>query len=604
ALVTFLISSSLTYFSQSANFRSNRPGNDTSKQPESGATENANGGTNNTNANGTIADDTNRNGTSTNATSTNAPNTNATRTNDTSTTGSAANTSAERTGTAKATSETTSSAAASTEPTEYAALFANGVKEGSNYFHSKLATDDSLNIFKGYKLAQAVNLQDGQFSDKALQNLKDSKVLRLVLDNCVLDKFDNLADLSWLQVIDLTNSNVTDSAMPVLAHLKMLRHLQLKGCQISEDGLRQLATSNSLTFLDLTPEKYSTTFINELAEKMPGCIISPYKKNSKLQEIALSDHSKDRAQCLSKIIARAEKSNKYHSSNVTYLVELAHLYAKRGLFKDARGLVEKSVAICEHSGDLRSLVLPLRLKSGYVAVQDKDTEKAIALNDRAEHLYVDTIIHDGDPLMLNTLNEFTLLPLSLKQWDPAIEYCKTAIGFIDKYPKLDETHQMLPTFLERVGWLYWTEKKMDEAQPYLKRALDLNTVNKDSQPNPYLRSLIEYAHTLTKDFESRKKMYIEAIDQLDKLGRPEALDLNAHYLNACTNLALILGAQGDHTHAAYYFQKGLDTLQHFKHQEDMNKQKTMLSKGLVRQLAAAGRKSEAEKAAKKYGVKL
>lgn len=604
ALVTFLISSSLTYFSQSANFRSNRPGNDTSKQPESGAPENANGGMTRTNPTGTIANDTNNNGTSTNGTSTSSTGASSTSANDTSANGIANSTSAESTSAANRPSDTTSPATAGSANTEDAAVFLKGVKEGANDFHSKFATDESLNIFKGYKLAQVVNLQDGQFTDRALQNLKDSKVLVMALDNCELDKFDNLTNLSWLQVLDLTNSNVNDNAMPVLANLKMLRHLRLTGCQISENGLRQLAKSNSLNTLILSPNKYSTTFINELAESMPGCLISPYKKNSKLQDLALSDHSKDRVQHFSKLITRAEQSNKYHSSNVTYLIELSQLYAQHGLFKEARSMVEKAVAICEHSGDYRSLIVPLRLESGYVAVKDKDIEKAIALNDRAEHLYVDTCIHNNDAFLLNTLNQFTLLPLSLKQWDPAIEYCKTAVGFIEKYPNLDQKHEMLPTFLERIGWLYYSEKKLDMAQPYLKRALELNTVTKDSQPEPYLRSLIEYAHTLTTDMERRKKMYIEAIDQLEKLGLPEALDLNAHYLNACANMAVILGMEREHNQSANYFQKGLDALQRIKHPEAMGKQKALFSKGLVRQLTAAGRKAEAEKAARKYGVKL
>lgn len=566
AVITFLISSGVTYFSQSANFNANRPAVDTAKQP-AGASNTTNSAT---------------------ATST----TPAVR----STPGTESNTTA-----------TNGKSNQSNKPkavTEEAAVFQEGINSGSEMFHSKFATDESLDAFKGYRLAQVVNLQDGQFTGGALENLKDSKVLALTLDNCTLDKFDNLISLSWLQVLDLTNSNINDDAMSVLARLKMLRQVQLKGCLISENGLRQLAKSNSLTRLGLTPDKYSAAFIDELSEKMPGCLITPYKKLSALQELdlKLSKYSKDRADTLSKIIARAERSNKYHSANQNYLNQLSQLYAMRRRFKEARSLVDKMVALYEQSGDNRALIVPLRSEAAYTAVQDKDSNKAIALNDRAEHLYVDTSIHKMDPSFLATLNEFTLLPLNLKQWDKAVDYCKTAVGYIEKYPEIDKDGKFLPMFLERIGSLLFAEKKVDLAQPYLKRTLELTAASKDTQA--HVRAQIEYAHTLITDNEKRKRMYLDAIEKLDSLGLPEPLNLNAHYLNACANMAVMLGAEGDHNRSAQYFQKAIDAFDHMKNPQALLPQKQIFCKGVVLQLTAAGRKAEAEKAAQKYGVKL
>ncbi|MFN8551330.1 MAG: protein kinase [Candidatus Obscuribacterales bacterium] len=563
AIITFVISSSITYFSQSANFYSNGPAIDSSKQPEPAASGNK--------AIHNATDGAGVNGTGSSASTAHAGGTNTENSTTEAESGTGNNAHSIANTTSNQPYKTEGNAAAnnnnnnnnSNHPgapkteTEDSAVFSAGIEAGANSFHSKFATDESLEAFKGYKFAQIVNLQDGQFTGRALGNLKDSKVLLLALDNCILDTYDNLTSLPWLQVIDLSNSNIGDSAMPVLARLKMLNQLQLKGCRISENGLRELAKSTSLTHLGLTPGKYSATFIAELSEKMPACVIGPYKKESELHELErkLSEHSKDRTAILSKLLARAAKSNKYHSINSTYLIDLAQQHTKQQKFKEARSLIDKSLALCEQNGDHHAIIVPLRHEAAFTAVQDKDTKKAIALNDRAEQLYLDTCIHSTDAYLLTTLNEFCQLPLSLKQWDTAINYCKTAVGLIDQYPKLDRRTHLLPTFLERIGWLYYAQSKLDLAQPYLKRTLDITTQNKDSQPKPYLRALIEYAHTVSNDNERRKKMYNEGIEQLDKLGLLEDFDLNVHYCDACAYLSVILGQEGDHDGSAHYFQK-------------------------------------------------
>ncbi|HEY9732219.1 MAG TPA: protein kinase [Drouetiella sp.] len=487
--------------------------------------------------------------------------------------------------------------------TEDSIIFQSAVMKGANTFKSKYASDASLKIFKNYKLAQVVNLQNGKFSDTGLGNLSDSKVLTLSLSNCILDKLDNIVKLRWLQTLDLTNTKITDAAMPVLARLKMLHFLTLTGCNISEEGLRQLSKSNSITVVFLTPKKYSDKFINELSEKMPSCVFIPYMKRSRLFNLGESEKSKERATVLSKLISIAEKANPNHSSIGTMWLELAFLQDQRRHYKESRAFVDKTVALLERNGDYPMLSTPLFMQSNSVAVMDKNSKKAIELINRAEQIYVDCNIHNSDKQMLTTLRNMTLVPIALGVFDPAIEYCKTGLSFIEKYPSRDG-NTMLPEFLEKIGWLYCAEKKPDQARPYFKRAVDITSEQREKDPKPYLRVLIEYAHTLTStsDFKTRKALYIEAMGSLEKLGLPEDLNLREHYFDACGSISNILAAEGDHSASTKYLMKGLEAMREF-HQPYIPARKAAFSKLLVAELKAAGRTKEAEKVAAQYGVK-
>ncbi|MGF5784250.1 hypothetical protein ACQE8N_28955, partial [Klebsiella pneumoniae] len=166
----------------------------------------------------------------------------------------------------------------------------------------------------------------------------------------------------------------------------------------------------------------------------------------------------------------------------------------------------------------------LTMQANYVAKVDKQPQRAIQLLNRAEQIFVDCCIHNSNKQTLMTLNYMTLLPISLRIFDPAITYCKTALSFIEKYPSAD-AKEMLPVFLEKIGWLYFAEKQLDQSRPYLKQAIDLTIAQRQTDPKPYLRVVIEYAHTLGDDIKARKSLYIEGITGLEKLGLPEELNL-------------------------------------------------------------------------------
>ncbi len=484
---------------------------------------------------------------------------------------------------------------------EDSAIFDDDIKGGANCFQSRYASNASLKAFKNYKLAQSVSLQESNFKGIELENLKDSKVLVLGLSKCSLDKFDNLASLRWLQLLDLNRSNADDRAIPTILLLKSLHDLNLSGCDVTEDGLRQLTKANCLESLTLTPNRYSDKFINELSDAMPACVIHPYRKESKLIRVTSPENSKGPQAVYRKGISLLEKANRNCSGIGTLRNALAFEILKHGQVKEARKLIDQTVALAERNGDMRLLYVALNSQANCVAVMEKDAAKALALNDRAMQLFVDTTIHNSSKDFLLGINVFTNIPMAFQKWDRAIDISKVAIDFIEKFPSQSGNH-LLPTFTEKIGWLYYAEKKFDLARPYLKQTVDLTIGDKEKDPNPYFRAIIEYAHTLT-DNQQRKQLYNEALEWLDKSGLPEDLNLNVHYCDACINMAGIFSNEGNHEQSARYYKKALDALDRFKHAANIDARKPILRKGLVAQLKMAGLESEAKKAAEKYGVK-
>ncbi|MBS1955766.1 MAG: protein kinase [Cyanobacteria bacterium SZAS-4] len=485
---------------------------------------------------------------------------------------------------------------------EESIIFDSGIMHGDNEFVSKMATDSSLKQFKHYPFAQVLDVQYCHITDDGIECLQDSKLLTLCLANCSIDSLNSLAKLPYIQNLDLDGTRIDDSSIPKIANLKMLHILSLADCNITEAGLRELAASPSLEVLTLTPKKFSPQFIRELYEKMPQCVIYPYRKTSKIQDMQLAADKKNYDLTLEKLIATAEKSNKNLGKIGALQSELATIRYHQGRRKEAQLLADKAVAQLERCGDLSLLPLPLGVQAT-IAVDEKDNKKALDLNHRGEQLFVDTVIHSSDQRLLPMLNSYTYIPMKLRTFDPAIEYCKTALNFIERFPSLDRDKKSYLIFVERIGYLYSMEGKYDLAIPYLNKNVDVTRSNKEKDPQSYMRALIEYAHALNKDYLTRKTLYKEAIAGLEKLGLPEDLNLKEHYCAACQRMSEILAVEHDYDGAALYARKGLEATAQYKHRDENNRRPFFI-RLLITQLRAAGREEEASREMTKYGVKL
>lgn len=486
--------------------------------------------------------------------------------------------------------------------TEESVIFDPAIMRGDNVLISKYATDMSLRALKHYPNAQVLDVQDGHITNDGIAFLQDSKLLELTLYGSSITSLSNLAKLPYIQTLDVSVTKIDDTAIPDIARLKMLHTLALVDCNISESGLRQLIPSNSLSSLSLSPNKYSPAFINELYEKMPQCKILPYKSTSKLQDFAFAERKKDRATTITKSIAMAEKSNKDLAVIGVLLTELANIRHIQNRSNESRKIADRAVAQIERSGDLSALPRALNSQATS-ALEAKDAKKALALTDRAEKIFVDTVMHHNDPDLLPMLNGFSIIPLQLNAFDQAIEYSKTALSFIERYPQLDPDKKGSKIFVERIGWAYTMEGKQDLALPYLKKNVDLTRPDKNKDPQLYLRAIIEYSDALNLDYATRKALYKEGTEGLEKLGLPEDYNLKEHYCNACTHMIEILSAEHNYNGAVIYSKKGLEAVRQFKHPEYEHRGE-YFSNSIVTQLRAAGRAAEAKKEAAKYGVKI
>ncbi|CAN5319740.1 hypothetical protein BH10CYA1_BH10CYA1_29210 [soil metagenome] len=487
---------------------------------------------------------------------------------------------------------------------EESAIFKKDIANSANVFESKyLASDSNMNFFEKYTLAQTINIEGCSITDSGIAFLKDSKILVLSLSRCNIDKVDNIAKLKYLQNLDLTKTQVDDGAIPLLAKLKMLRSLSLKNCNITENGLRKICPSTSLISIELTAKKYSPQIIDELYEKMPQCLIVPYRNASKVTDIHNANKKKDHAATVQKILAVAEKANKNSSLVADCLSELSAIRLGQGRISESRAFADRAAAHLEHIGDLQKLVPALSVQATFAAL-DGDKKRALALNDRAARLLIDTESHSNNKNFLLKLNMYTLIPIQFGVFDPAIKYYKIADDFISnkRYTGLDDK-TWLPICLEKIGWLYSMEGKPNLARPYFKRAVENTQPYKDTDPKPYLRALIEYSNTLDADRYLRKTQYIECIKALEKLGLPEDLNLKDHYCDACISVAQMLASESDHDGAAQYLRKALGVVGQFAY-KDVNNRRTNLSKSLVAELQAAGRNAEAKIEAANSRVKL
>ncbi|CAN5320148.1 hypothetical protein BH10CYA1_BH10CYA1_29240 [soil metagenome] len=165
-------------------------------------------------------------------------------------------------------------------PPEPVHRFAAAVSRKEVAFKAGYVTDADMRDFRGYDGAQSVEINRsdvGALTNKGLSYLSSSKLLNLTLRSCPIENIDSITQLPYLTHLNLEKSWITDSAMSKVAELKMLEDLNLSGCKnLSEDGIRRLIQSSSLRSIRL-PKTFSTSFIEEIKQKMPQCKLLLYE---------------------------------------------------------------------------------------------------------------------------------------------------------------------------------------------------------------------------------------------------------------------------------------------------------------------------------------
>lgn len=119
-------------------------------------------------------------------------------------------------------------------------------------------TDQGLSVFRHFALLEHVTLQAcSKITDKGLLHFSTSVLTILNLEGCKL--ISNLSlkhvlgQLTTLQALNLNQCKlVTDEGVLALKNLQALRSLNLSECQVSDNGLKQLAIFSQLNTLTLS----------------------------------------------------------------------------------------------------------------------------------------------------------------------------------------------------------------------------------------------------------------------------------------------------------------------------------------------------------------
>lgn len=96
------------------------------------------------------------------------------------------------------------------------------------------------------------------------------------LNGCNIDDdmLLELADVSRLKMLNLSNTQVSGTGVKALRDLPRLTHLNLDGAPITEDGLAEIAKLDRLTVISLSNTGLSENDVLKLEEALPGVLIS------------------------------------------------------------------------------------------------------------------------------------------------------------------------------------------------------------------------------------------------------------------------------------------------------------------------------------------
>jgi Leucine-rich repeat (LRR) protein len=130
----------------------------------------------------------------------------------------------------------------------------------------------SLEDLNSLRHVELLDISKNDFQSLApLSSMKRLEVLRLANVN-IAEMSDGFPDLPQLMFLDLTNADreLVESALTMLAKNKTeIRQIRLRGAEISDRSIRDLAAINSLTTVDLRATAVTSKMLRALAEKSP-----------------------------------------------------------------------------------------------------------------------------------------------------------------------------------------------------------------------------------------------------------------------------------------------------------------------------------------------
>lgn len=448
------------------------------------------------------------------------------------------------------------------------------------FFVSDYPTDETLEQFKGYKDAQFLELSNCKVTDAGFKNLRDSKVLRLVLSGDKdIKSVDEISKLRYLQRLNMRETGITDSALTQLAELPMLDQLDISGCDISEKGLLALTKSTSLTQVQLSDKKFNREFIGKLQAKLPQCTFRNYFTQANVESQTPRRLSElDRLKRKYLIVSTANPLSRYAAR---YSIGMVPHYYKQNDRRMEWELLMRAKKICEQRKDWEVLSDELTYESMYLNIYG-DKNEALKVREHAIKMHLETTMHDH-PKLPSELVEAIVLARELKRPDKAISFAEAGLNIIDQFP--DQNQDYLPLFCEVIAWSNYELETPEKGQKYARRNLEYWEVHKNDALQPdeinernkfsmqqYIRALIEMGHAtpLTRD---KLTYYNQALDLTEKLHYPEEFDVIEHYCDACAHIADIYDKEDKRAEALKYLVKAEAALKQMKHPDVFNRKK-------------------------------
>ena len=136
-------------------------------------------------------------------------------------------------------------------------------------------TDDELRFLAGLKNITSLSIQRGnKITNSGLQHLTSLTKLRsLDLCFCEIDAIDNFQKMTYLEKLDMGNTNVTDDSLKNIGKWTSLVELGLRMTKLTDESVEHLSKLSALKMLNVQMTKISKQGVEELKKAIPECKI-------------------------------------------------------------------------------------------------------------------------------------------------------------------------------------------------------------------------------------------------------------------------------------------------------------------------------------------
>ncbi|HEY9679338.1 MAG TPA: serine/threonine-protein kinase [Drouetiella sp.] len=488
-------------------------------------------------------------------------------------------------------------------------VFRSGINKKLRDFDTAGADDTALSAFEGYQDLQVFINKSGGITDEGLAYLTSSKVLVLKLIECSVHNVDNLCKLTYVHQLDLQHNPLKPGAVGEIATaLKQLQSLNLINVDASEADLKSLSKSHSLINLELTPGKYSDSFLKELHEKLPQCGIHAGRTTvSKYQQMMDEAGTGDQIEVTQRMLNLASKTDPLCTFVGICHLRLAKLFEEKNNLTAAEAQAKHAYEVFDKSGDIKNQVEPLILVAKYEAAKKKNSDAAEKIS---EALDITVATMDGtNAEIMPTFQKLITGAAEIHDYDLLLKICEKAVEINQLIVAKKEIARLsrdknIALYAQIAGSIYVSKHEPDKAKVYFRYYYDAAESLKERNPKDFCSAEIQLGTLLDEEPDLQLRMLMSAVEQLDVLGLqlPQDHDLQIHYLDACTTLAGKFAAKNESAKSIAYMRKALDRLP----QTDASiiaARKKIYAETFVNLLKQAGRTSEATAEAQKYGLK-